>query len=110
MSKQRLRRWLSSKECTCNAGDRLDPWIGKIPLEKEMATHSRILSWEIPRTEEPGKLQSMGSQIHVHTDTPTQNYTDPSTESLVVQSLSHLQLCDPMDCSLSGSSVLHCLP
>ena len=50
------------------------------------------------------------AQIHVHTDTPTQNYTDPSTESLVVQSLSHLQLCDPMDCSLSGSSVLHCLP
>ena len=32
------------------------------PLEKEMATHSSILSWEIPRTEEPGKLQSMGSQ------------------------------------------------
>ena len=32
------------------------------PLEKEMATHSRILAWEIPRTEEPGGLQSMGSQ------------------------------------------------
>ena len=31
-------------------------------LEKEMATHSSILAWEIPRTEEPGKLQSMGSQ------------------------------------------------
>ena len=30
------------------------------PLEKEMATHSRILTWEIPRTEEPGGLQSMG--------------------------------------------------
>ena len=30
------------------------------PLEKEMATHSRILAWEIPRTEEPGRLQSMG--------------------------------------------------
>ena len=30
------------------------------PLEKEMATHSRILAWEIPRTEEPGGLQSMG--------------------------------------------------
>ena len=30
------------------------------PLEKEMATHSRILSWEIPWTEEPGGLQSMG--------------------------------------------------
>ena len=32
------------------------------PLEKEMATHSRILAWEIPGTEEPGGLQSMGSQ------------------------------------------------
>ena len=31
-------------------------------LEKEMATHSRILAWEIPWTEEPGGLQSMGSQ------------------------------------------------
>ena len=32
------------------------------PLEKEMATHSSILAWEIPRTEEPGGLQSMGLQ------------------------------------------------
>ena len=31
-------------------------------LEKEMATHSSILVWEIPWTEEPGRLQSMGSQ------------------------------------------------
>ena len=32
------------------------------PLEKGMATHSNILAWRIPRTEEPGGLQSMGSQ------------------------------------------------
>ena len=32
------------------------------PLEKEMVTHSSILSWEIPWTEKPGKLQSTGSQ------------------------------------------------
>ena len=32
------------------------------PLEKGMATHSSILAWEIPWTEEPGGLQSMGSQ------------------------------------------------
>ena len=31
-------------------------------LEEGMATHSGILAWEIPGTEEPGKLQSMGSQ------------------------------------------------
>ena len=35
---------------------------GKNPLEKEMATHSNILAWRIPRTEELGGLQSMGSQ------------------------------------------------
>ena len=32
------------------------------PLEKDMATHSSILAWRIPRTEESGRLQSMGSQ------------------------------------------------
>ena len=32
------------------------------PLEKEMATHSSILAWRIPWSEEPGRLQSMGSQ------------------------------------------------
>ena len=32
------------------------------PLEKEMAIHSSILAWRIPRTEEPGGLQSTGSQ------------------------------------------------
>ena len=31
-------------------------------LDKEIATHSSILAWKIPRTEEPGRLQSMGSQ------------------------------------------------
>ena len=34
----------------------------KDPLEKEIATHSSILAWEILWTEEPGSLQSMGSQ------------------------------------------------
>ena len=32
------------------------------PLEKEMGTHSSILAWKIPWTEEPGRLQSMGLQ------------------------------------------------
>ena len=39
------------------------PSLGrKDPLEKEMTTHCSILAWEIPWTEEPGSLQSMGSQ------------------------------------------------
>ena len=33
-----------------------DPWVMKIPLEKEMATHSSIFAWEIPWTEKPGVL------------------------------------------------------
>ena len=39
------------------------PFLGREdPLEKEMATHSSILAWRIPQTEEPGGLQSTGSQ------------------------------------------------
>ena len=38
------------------------PWVGKIPLEKGIATHSRMLAWRIPWTEEPGGLHSMGSK------------------------------------------------
>ena len=32
----------------------IDPWVEKIPLEEEMATHSSILAWKIPCTEKPG--------------------------------------------------------
>ena len=43
-----------------------ETWVRSLgredPLEKEMATHSSILAWKIPWTEEPGSLQSMGSQ------------------------------------------------
>ena len=57
--------WLHGKESACNAGDTGDS--GSIPgwedaLEEEIATHSSILAWEIPRTEEPGRLQSVVSQ------------------------------------------------
>ena len=36
------------------------------PLDKERTTHSSILAWEIPRTEEPGRLKSMGLQSVRH--------------------------------------------
>ena len=43
-----------------------ETWVRSLghedPLEKEMATHSGTLAWKIPWTEEPGGLQSMGSQ------------------------------------------------
>ena len=52
----------SDKESACSAGDPGSiPGLGRSP-EKEMATHSNILAWRIPWTEEPGGLQSMGSQ------------------------------------------------
>ena len=41
----------------------LDPSLKKNYLEKEMATHSSILAWRIPWTEEPGGLHSTGSQV-----------------------------------------------
>ena len=47
-----------------------ETWVrsldGEDPLEKEMATHSSILAWRIPWTEESGGLQSMGSQTVGH--------------------------------------------
>ena len=44
------------------------------PLEKEMANHSSILAWEIPRMEEPGGLQAMGLQRVGHE--PRAYYTE----------------------------------
>ena len=50
------------KESACNAGDLgLIPGLGRSPGEGN-GNHSSILAWRIPRTEEPGRLQSMGSQ------------------------------------------------
>ena len=43
-----------------------ETWVQSLgweyPLEEEMAIHSSILAWKMPWTEEPGRLQSMGSQ------------------------------------------------
>ena len=47
-----------------------ETWVQSLtqenPLEKEMATHASILAWEIPWTEEPGGLQSVGLQRAGH--------------------------------------------
>ena len=43
-----------------------DPWVRKVPLKEGMATHSNILAWRAPWTEEPGWLQVMGSQRVEH--------------------------------------------
>ena len=56
-------RWLRWKK---NLPAMQETWVWSLgredPLEKEMAIHSSILAWEIPWTEEPGGLQSTGSQ------------------------------------------------
>jgi len=56
----------SGKEPTCQRRRHkrcwFDPWGGEDPLEEDMAMHFRILAWRIPWTEEPGRLQSIGSQ------------------------------------------------
>ena len=49
------------KNCLLKQETRIRSLDQKDPLEKEMTTHSSI-AWEIPQTEEPGGLQSMGSQ------------------------------------------------
>ena len=65
-----------SKESAYNAGD-----PGSIPgsgkLKKEKATHSSILAWRIPWTEEPGRLHSMESQ-RVRHDQVTDTFTSTS--------------------------------
>ena len=56
---------------------RVGPVGWEDPLEKAMAPHSSTLAWKIPWTEEPGRLQSMGSQTvgHTHTHTHTHKET-----------------------------------
>ena len=60
------------------------------PLEKEMATHSSTLAWKIPWTEDPGRLQYMGSQ---ELDTTEQLHFSWLIHSLVAQMVSIYPQC-----------------
>ena len=71
MSSEQLRQSLQTRNFPVahmvkNVLAMQETWVRSLgredPLEKGMTTHSRILAWEIPWTEEPGGLQSMGSQ------------------------------------------------
>ena len=57
-----------------------DTWVRSLdqedPLEEGMATHSSILAWSIPWTEEPGRLQSMGPQRAGHNCVTDHTHTD----------------------------------
>ena len=89
-----LPRWLSGKECTCNAenaGSILG--LGRSP-GKGMATHSSILAWRIPWTEDPSGLQSIGSQRvgHVLSDcTHTFAATWMGLETIILSGVSQTQ-------------------
>ena len=67
----------------------VQPQSQEEPLEKEMATYSSILAWEIPWTEEPGRLQLMGLQ---KSQTQLSNYKTTAKMSLKL-SLSSTILC-----------------
>ena len=60
--------WILKKKRICLPMQEM--WVQSLcpedPLEKETATHSSFLAWEIPRTEEPGRLQPMGLQRIEH--------------------------------------------
>ena len=72
-----LSWWLNSKESACKSGDGLQPLGGEDPLEEVMVTHSSILAWGIPRTEEPGRLPSTGFQESRHNLATTDNKKRP---------------------------------
>ena len=105
------------------------------PLEKEMATHFNIFAWGIPWTEEPGGLQSMGSQRIRHgwaisttvalsvAQRKTGSSHSASWLTSAAQRLNSLKreyccsvsksgptLCDPMDCTTPGLPVSYHLP
>ena len=85
------------------------------PLEEGMATHSSILAWSIPRTEEPGGLQSMGWQrVVISKEKPCQvprfgisegkHRGTPCNAAAAAESLQSCPtLCDPIDGSPPGS-------
>ena len=77
----------NGKESACNAGDPGSiPGLGVL-LEMGMATHSRILAWRIPWTEEPGRLQSIGSQRVRH------NWTTEHAHVIEMNSMEYSTPC-----------------
>ena len=71
-----------------------ETWVQSLgwedPLEKEMATHSSTLAWKIPRTEEPGRLQSLGSQRVRHDWTNSLSFLKKTSMSSCLIHLSNM--------------------
>ena len=70
---------------------RVRPLVREDPLEKEIATHSSTLAWKIPRTEKPGRLQSMRSQ-RVGNDWATSLHFQVVSNSLWLHGLQHTRI------------------
>ena len=96
-----LPRWLRGRGSACPAGDTCpSPGSGN-SLEKEMATHSSLLAWRVPRTEEPGGLQSMG--LH----RVRQDWATSTHETCVMWKTWKAELCVCVR-SLSGAHLVTC--
>ena len=90
-----LPRWLSGKESTCQCRRcSQETWIQSLgrqdPLEKGMATHPSILAWRIIWTEEPGGLQSMGSESQTRLSASTRAHTHTHTHTHISSLLGSL--------------------
>ena len=74
-----------------NAGDvrhrRFDPWVG-MTLKEGLETHSSILAWRTPWTEEAGRLQSMGSQSWTPLSDLAQRTSPPGAQNKQIQMIS----------------------
>ena len=82
-----LRRWLSGKRIRLPTQEtQVQPLGWEDLLEKKMASHSNILSWKIPWTEEPDGLQSMGSQRvrHDWVTTHTAQHLPKRTQTRII--------------------------
>ena len=91
LSKKSLSNGSDGKESACNDGDTSSIPGWEDPLQKGMATHSSILAWWIPWTEEPGGLQSMESQRVGHDWATSLHFTKPL--DLTVQQILFLLFC-----------------
>ena len=68
-----------------------NPWVGEDAREKELATHSSILAWEIPWTEEPGRLHTVHG-VAKQLDMTEQLYNNNNRENSLGCSQYDLQL------------------
>ena len=89
-----LPRWCSDKEsarqCRRHKGCGFDPWVEKIPWRRKWQPTPGILAWKILWTEEPGRLQPMGSDMTGHTHRQTDRQTHTHTHTHITEEYKRL--------------------